>query len=177
VTRVEVPKFVAGTELVWRLSRGNFRSGYHYALEDTAGHESADAEYSHLGYLKRIYVPTAEYRCRRGIGVKRGRIDVLDVTTGEFVAAINLGRHGTITAGSHPTLRVTIKGRRAATATMKVVDAAGAAIMTLRWTEAATSAKRLFPQGRATLADTDLGDDVIVVVACLAFHGFAAEFS
>ena len=140
MTRVEVPKFVVGTELVWRLSRGTFRTGYHYALEDTAGHESADVEYSHLGYLKRVYVPMAEYRCRRGIGGKRGRIDVLDATTGEFVAAINLGRHGTITAGSHPTLRCTIKGRRAATATMAVVDARGAAVMTLRWTEAATSA-------------------------------------
>jgi len=174
---VESTRFVPGAELVWRLSGGSFRSGYRYVLEDSAEQECATVTYSHLGNLKRISVATGQYRCRRGLGQKRDRIDVLDPTNGEFVAATNLGRNGTITAGDHPTLRLVFKGRRASAATMTVVDGHDRPAMTLSWNNASRSARRPFPQGRAILGETDLGDDLLIVVACLAFHAFAAAFS
>src|SRR6516165_4594797 len=90
VATVQGSRFVAGSELLWHLSDGTFRSGYRYALEDGGGNECANVAYTRLGYPKRISIATGEYRCRRGIGRKRGRIDVLDSATGDFVAATNL---------------------------------------------------------------------------------------
>jgi len=174
---VEAARFATGTALVWRVSDGNFWSGYKYVVEDAAGHECATVTYSHLGNLKRISLATSEYRCRRGIGAKGDRIDVLDATSGDFVAATNLGRNGTITAGSHPTLRLVVKGRHAEGAEMAVVDHHDQAVLTLTWLNADRSARKPFPQGRAVLGGTDLHDDLLVVAACLAFHAFAAAYS
>ena len=177
VATVPGSRFGAGSELLWRLRDGGFRSGYRYVLEDGVGDECAQVAYTRLGYPKRISIATGEYRCRRGIGRKRGRIDVLDSATGDFVAATNLGRHATITARDHPTLRVVVTRRRTSAATMTVIDADDRPTMTLRWIEVRRSARRTFPRGRATMGDTDLGDDLVVVVACLAFHAFAAASS
>jgi hypothetical protein len=177
VATVQGSRFAAGGELLWRLKDGNFRSGYHYVLEDSAGDECANVAYTRLGYPKRISVATGEYRCRRGIGPKRGRIDVLDSTSGDFVAATNLGRHATITARDHPTLRVVVTGGRTSSATMTVVDAHDRPTITLRWIQAGRPARRTIPQGEAIMGDTDLGDDLVIVVACLAFHAFAAASS
>jgi hypothetical protein len=60
---------------------------------------------------------------------------------------------------------------------MTVVDGHDQLTMTLRWIEEGRSAKRAFPQGRATMGDTELEDDLVIVVACLAFHTFAAASS
>ena len=177
VATVPGSRFGAGSELLWRLRDGGFRSGYRYVLEDGVGDECAQVAYTRLGYPKRISVATGEYRCRRGIGRKRGRIDVLDSATGDSVAATNLGRHATITARDHPTLRVVVTRRRTSAATMTVIDADDRPTMTLRWIEVGRSAGRTFPRGRAIMGDTDLGDDQVIVVACLAFHAFAAASS
>jgi hypothetical protein len=175
---VQGSRFAAGGELLWRLSDGSFRSGYHYVLEDSAGDECANVAYTRLRYSKRISVATGEYRCRRGIGPKRGRIDVLDSTSGDFVAATNLGRNATITARDHPTLRIVVRGGRTSAATMTVVDADDRPTMTLRWIQGeGRSARRTFPQGQAIMGDTDLSDELVIVVACLAFHTFAAASS
>jgi hypothetical protein len=174
---VQGSRFAAGDELLWRLKDGTFLSGYHYVLEDSAGDECANVAYTRLGYPKHISVATGEYRCRRGIGPKRGRIDVLDSTSGNFVAATNLGRHATITARDHPTLRAVVTGTRTSAATMTMVDVNDRPIITLRWIQPSRAARRTFPQGRAIMGDTDLGNDLVIVVACLAFHAFAAASS
>ena len=175
------PRFVPGAELARRLSGGSWWSGYRYVLEDSTGHEHARIRYNWRG-PKSCATNTDEYPIR--FPFASSSVAILDSAGDAVVAELTGGRHdGTITAGEHALRFVVtgaeprgLRGPRRLDATMVVVDTENRSVMTLSWRKG----RSLFKPsslGRATLGETNLSDDEVLFVTCLAFVALAAAVS
>ena len=174
-------RFVPGAELVRRLNGGSWWSGYRYVLEDSTGHQHAQIRYNARG-PKSCATNTGEYPIR--FPFASSSVAILDSAGDAVVAELTGGRHdGTITAGEHA-LRFVVTGAeprgapapRRLDATMVLVDSENRCMMTLSWRKG----RSLFKPsslGRATLRETNLNDDEVLFVTCLAFVALAAAVS
>jgi hypothetical protein len=161
------------------LCGGNWLSGYRYVIEDSTSRECARVAYSFRGW-KSCVTETGEYRVLGSNELKSWMAALLRIPSGvarrprppfDVVASVGgSGGKGTITAGGRQ-LRFLILSARHTEPTMVVMENDEQPVMTLSW----TSGRRRFghADGKAVLGETNLGDDLVVIVACLAFYAFA----
>jgi hypothetical protein len=161
-------------------------TGYKYVIEDSDGDECARVAYSALGFPKACVTGTSRYRIRgRRYGVKVATTTAVDSSG---VAVATWGKGGTITT-SDQEFRTRLSApseisqhgpafnRAAALVTrMSIVDADNHHVMTLSWQDARI-VWRPYALGTATLGDADVSNELLPLIACLAFNGFAAACS